>query len=108
MPPNIVSVEQCLVIMRGRKIQHILHVDTAFYGVLYVLYTNLMIALLLTWFNFDRDTDKKNHMPTIVWDNITYQFPNFIGWPVEVWEWMSNFIPYVLMDVIPSPSWGYN
>ena len=61
MPPNIVSVEQCLVIMHGRKIQHILHVDTVFYGVLYVLYTNMMIALLLAWFNFDRDTDKKSH-----------------------------------------------
>ena len=25
---------------------------------------------------------------------ITYPFPNFNGTTVEVWEWISNFIPY--------------
>ena len=27
-----------------------------------------------------------------VWDEITYQFPNFNT--IEVWEWMSNFIQW--------------
>ena len=28
-----------------------------------------------------------------VWDEITHPFPNFNGCAVEVWEWISNFIP---------------
>ena len=27
-----------------------------------------------------------------VWDEITYPFPNFNGWTVDVWEWISNSI----------------
>ena len=26
-------------------------------------------------------------------DEITYEFPNFKGATVEVWEWISNFMP---------------
>ena len=29
-----------------------------------------------------------------VWDEITHPFPNFNGCTVEVWEWISNFIPH--------------
>ena len=29
-----------------------------------------------------------NHMPSEVWDEITYPFPNFNGATVEVWEWI--------------------
>ena len=28
-----------------------------------------------------------------VWDAITYPFPYFNGCTVEIWEWISNFIP---------------
>ena len=31
---------------------------------------------------------------------ITYPFPNFNGKTVEVWEWISNFIPHFVVDVI--------
>ena len=41
-----------------------------------------------------------NHMPSKVWDGIIYPFPNFNGGTVEVWEWISNFIPHFIMDVI--------
>ena len=41
-----------------------------------------------------------NHMPSKVWDEITCPFPNFSGTAVEVWEWRSNFIPHLVMDVI--------
>ena len=73
----------------------------------------------------------------IVWDEITYRFPNFNGaikcamklliysqtstmvevWEYisnfiphfyctfKVWEWISNFIPQFIMDVIPYPRW---
>ena len=39
-------------------------------------------------------------MPSKVWDEITYPFPNFNGATVEVWVWISNFIPHIIMDVI--------
>ena len=35
-----------------------------------------------------------------VWDEIIYQFPNFKGYTVEVWERISYFIPHLLMDVL--------
>ena len=36
-------------------------------------------------------------MPNRVWDEITFPFPNFNGSTVEVWEWISNFIPHFIM-----------
>ena len=39
-------------------------------------------------------------MPGNVWDEITYPFLNFNGGTVEVYEWISNFIPHIIMDVI--------
>ena len=44
-------------------------------------------------------------MPTEVWDGITYQFPNFNGYTIEVWEWKSNFIPHLIMNVSTYPCW---
>ena len=40
-----------------------------------------------------------NHMPSEVWDEITYPLPNFNGCTFGVWEWISYFIPYFIMDV---------
>ena len=42
-----------------------------------------------------------------VWVEIAYPFPNFNGWTVEVWEWISNFSPNIIKDVITYPSWDY-
>ena len=42
-----------------------------------------------------------NHMPSKVWDEITYPFLNFNGCTVEVWEWIS--IPHFMMDVMTDP-----
>ena len=33
-----------------------------------------------------------------VWNEVTYPFPNFNG-TVEVWEWISNFIPHIIMII---------
>ena len=41
-----------------------------------------------------------NHMRNEECGGITYPFPNFNGGTVEVWEWVSNFIPHFIMDVI--------
>ena len=40
-----------------------------------------------------------NCMASKVWDEIIYPFPN----DVEVWEWISNFIPRFIMDVVTYP-----
>ena len=29
-----------------------------------------------------------------IWDEITHLFPTFNGTTIEVWEWISNFVPY--------------
>ena len=39
-------------------------------------------------------------MPCKVWDEITYPFVNLNGYTIEVWEWISNFIPQFKLDVI--------
>ena len=41
-----------------------------------------------------------NHMPSNVCGEITYSSPNLNGVTVEVWEWISNFIPHFIMDVM--------
>ena len=43
-----------------------------------------------------------NHMPSKVWGEIAYPFRNFNGYTIsmEVWEWISNSIPYFMMDEI--------
>ena len=38
-----------------------------------------------------------------VWDEINYPFPKFNGCTIEVWEWMSNFIPDFTGHVIIYP-----
>ena len=49
-----------------------------------------------------------NHMPRKVWDEITYQFPNFNSCILEFWELISYFIPHFIMDVITYPLLGLN
>ena len=39
-------------------------------------------------------------MPSKMWDGVIYPFLNFNGCTVEVYEWISNFIPHFIMDVI--------
>ena len=36
-------------------------------------------------------------------DEITYPFPNFNGCTIEILEWISDFIPYIIMTVITYP-----
>ena len=40
-----------------------------------------------------------------MWDEITYPLPNFSGGAVEAWDWLSNFTPHIIMDVITFPFW---
>ena len=41
-----------------------------------------------------------NHMPSKMWDQITYWFPIFNDYAIEVWKWISNFISHFITDVI--------
>ena len=41
-----------------------------------------------------------NHMPSKVWYEIIYLFPNFNGATVDLWEWINNFMLYFITDVI--------
>ena len=43
-----------------------------------------------------------------VWGENTYPFPNFNGATVEVWEWISNFIPHFTTHVITNPCWDWH
>ena len=34
-----------------------------------------------------------------MWDEITYQVPNFNGYTIDAWEWTRNFIPPVYLTL---------
>ena len=46
-------------------------------------------------------------MSSEVGGEITYPFPNFNGCTVEVWEWISIYIPHFIMDGITYPCTTY-
>ena len=60
-------------------------------------FVNMGLILILAWIS--------NGMPNIVWDEITYPFPNFNSKTVEVWEWMNDSISHYMMDVTTYPCW---
>ena len=45
-----------------------------------------------------------NHMQSKMYGEMSPEFPNFSGCTGEIWEWISNFIPHSLIDVITYPS----
>ena len=53
------------------------------------------LTLIPTWIS--------NYTHREVWNDIAYPFPNFNGYTVEVWKWISNFIPHFIMDAITYP-----
>ena len=46
-----------------------------------------------------------NRMPSKVRGEITYPFLNVSGCTFEVKEWINNFIPHFILDVIAYPCW---
>ena len=46
-----------------------------------------------------------NYIHCKVWDEISYPFLKFNGAAVEVYEWVSNFIPHFAGQVITYPCW---
>ena len=47
-------------------------------------------------------------MPSKLCDEITNPFPNFNSATVEVWEWLSNYIPNFMIDAITYPGIKFN
>ena len=47
-----------------------------------------------------------NYMYHNIWDENTFPFPDFNGATVEVWEWISNFIPHFTEQVITYRCWN--
>ena len=56
------------------------------------------VTSIPTWIN--------NHIDWQMWDVITYPIPNTVGCTVEVWEWVSNFIPHLIRHVNIYPGYG--
>ena len=55
----------------------------------------------LKWINFNPSMDKKSHAQYEL--KLLISFPNFNDAIVEVWEWISNFIPHFIIDIITYP-----
>ena len=53
------------------------------------------LTLIHTWIS--------NHTHDKVWVEITYPFPNFNGVTVEVWKWISKFIPHFTRHAVTYP-----
>ena len=66
------------------------------------------IKMLVFCLKFHWNLFLSNHIPSKVWDEMTYPFPNFNGATVEVWKEISNFIIHFTMNVITYPCWGWN
>ena len=43
-----------------------------------------------------------------VWNEMIYPFPNFNGYTIKVWEWIDDFIPHFIMDVVSYPGEDLN
>ena len=54
---------------------------------------------------FNPTMQESSHMPNKEWGEITYLSPDFNSSTVEIYEWISNFIPHFIMDVITYPHW---
>ena len=73
--------------------------------------TQIILGLLMTWgpFYWHGLTSIPAQISNYIYhnrlDKITFLFPNFNGATVEVWEWISNFIPWFTAHVITYPCW---
>ena len=66
--------------------------------------TEQLRSLSVTWFELITALISK-YINYKVWNEITYQFPNFNGCTVEVWEWIINFIQHFIGHVVTYPCW---
>ena len=62
-----------------------------------VIWGHFANMILLAWIN--------NYIHYSVSDEISYLFPNLNSASIEVWEWISIFIPHLTGHVITYPCW---
>ena len=60
----------------------------------------LLLTSVPTWIS--------NYIHYIVWDEITYPFPDFNGVTIEGWEWISKFTQRFPGHVITYPCWDWS
>ena len=71
----------------------------------------LIFFLLKTWANFDQhgltliQAWLSKYMHYNAWDEIIFLFPNFNCCTIEIWEWISNFIPHFTGHMIIYTCW---
>ena len=61
---------------------------------------------LTIYMNIHINANYSNYIHYKVWGEMTYSFQNVNGTTVEVWEWISDFIPYLTVHMITWPSCG--
>ena len=62
--------------------------------------------LLLKWINFNPSTDKYSHShESVGWNSLSILKLQRLHRLGIVWEWISNFIPHFMVDVIAKPCW---
>ena len=94
---NIGHQSEIHVKFNFREISFIHHIsfsrlvmDKRDFSKLYIA-TNHMVPFYQHWLT-STSAWISSYIHYTVWDEITYPFPNFNGWAVGVWEWISNFI----------------
>ena len=71
---------------------------------------NVDFTIQSTWVPFYEDgltlisAWRSYHNHYKMWGKIDYRFPHFSD-TVEVWEWVSNFIPHLTLSAITYPYW---
>ena len=83
----------------------------SFQTVLTCLTAHIYLTALLWWYLSNKDlvtTWISYYIYYDVWVKITYSFPKFNGATVEVWEWLSNFIPHFTWHVVTYPCLCWN
>ena len=45
-------------------------------------------------------------MPSKMWGEITYPFLNFNCVSIEIYDWISNFVPHLIINIATNPSMG--
>ena len=67
------------------------------------LYEQLRANHILLYLLTSNPAWRRNYTHYELWDETTYLFTTAM---VAVWEWISNFLPHLIMDVITYPCWN--
>ena len=89
-PDGYGKISQCITTTKHSKAKTV----CIFLGI-YCTWIEINLALI--------SNDIPSKCQCKMWDPLTDLFPNSEGCTVEVWEWISNFIPHFIMELITYP-----